>query len=374
MSKNQAATAATSDDKLSFRKWRRRVVEQIMSRKDLPPIARLTAWSIAERLHEMTRSTPSSSMTLGRAVGITPNEAQAGLDALVAAGQAQIKYRENGTRDIRLLLRDDIQERDTPVLAESAFFKTSAYPAFLSVRAIFITKLFADRDVSSTDKVIAFAATRFIEVESGTIDHTFRAMGAVVGYGSEAVRKSVGRLVTAGYFSKDRSPGGKAVLTPAMDSGMWSSTGPGTDSGMDSDTAKSRSDDFTDAFSPIPSTSGDSGNSLSPFQEKNIAGFEPVSWGKRTKTLDAACGQWRHILVEFGIPHGALDGKHHPCPSCGGKDRFRFTDRSRDGDYYCSGCGPGKGINLVAKVNGWDYAEAAKQVDELIDNEAGKAA
>jgi hypothetical protein len=33
---------------LSFRIWRRRTLEQIMSRKDLSPIARLTAYSIAD--------------------------------------------------------------------------------------------------------------------------------------------------------------------------------------------------------------------------------------------------------------------------------------------------------------------------------------
>jgi hypothetical protein len=86
------------------------------------------------------------------------------------------------------------------------------------------------------------------------------------------------------------------------------------------------------------------------------------------RTLDAAHGLWPDILTSFGIPPSALGGKHHPCPSCGGKDRFCFTDRHGDGDYYCNGCGAGKGISLVMKVNGWDYAEAAKRVDEIIGN------
>jgi hypothetical protein len=94
----------------------------------------------------------------------------------------------------------------------------------------------------------------------------------------------------------------------------------------------------------------------------------------RPKTSDASHGQWRSILTRFGTPATSLDGKHHPCPACGGKDRFRFTDRHGDGDYYCSGCDPGKGIGLVAKVNGWTYAEAAKAVDELIGNQPVKVA
>jgi phage/plasmid primase-like uncharacterized protein len=103
------------------------------------------------------------------------------------------------------------------------------------------------------------------------------------------------------------------------------------------------------------------------YQGDNIVS-ESVIWGERTKTLDAAHGQWPHILLEFGIPYDALNGKHQACPACGGKDRFRFDDRHGDGDYYCSGCDPGKGISLVAKVNGWDYAEAAKRIDERIGN------
>jgi putative DNA primase/helicase len=68
------------------------------------------------------------------------------------------------------------------------------------------------------------------------------------------------------------------------------------------------------------------------------------------------------------------NGKHQPCPACGGKDRFRFTDRDGDDDYYCSGCDPGKGISLVANVNGWTYPEAAKRIDEFIGNEPKRKA
>lgn len=84
-------------------------------------------------------------------------------------------------------------------------------------------------------------------------------------------------------------------------------------------------------------------------------------------TLEAAHGRWREIAPMF-VSQKLLDGKHHPCPACGGKDRFRFHDKNGDGDYYCHGCGAGKGISLVSKVNGLTYAEAAKRVDEIIGN------
>ena len=54
----------------------------------------------------------------------------------------------------------------------------------------------------------------------------------------------------------------------------------------------------------------------------------------REKTIDRARGRWREILPQLGIEAGFLKGKHCPCPSCGGTDRFRFDNRRQDGDYF----------------------------------------
>ncbi len=43
----------------------------------------------------------------------------------------------------------------------------------------------------------------------------------------------------------------------------------------------------------------------------------------------AASGRWLDILTDVGnIPLDVLDGRHHPCPQCGGKDRFRLIDEA----------------------------------------------
>ena len=47
-------------------------------------------------------------------------------------------------------------------------------------------------------------------------------------------------------------------------------------------------------------------------------------------------GNWRHVLSNLGIHDRYLDGKHHPCPGCGGKDRFRFDDKDGCGTWICS--------------------------------------
>ena len=46
-----------------------------------------------------------------------------------------------------------------------------------------------------------------------------------------------------------------------------------------------------------------------------------------------AAGRWQEILPALGgIPSEVLDGKHHFCPRCGGKDRFRMIDREAGED------------------------------------------
>ena len=46
----------------------------------------------------------------------------------------------------------------------------------------------------------------------------------------------------------------------------------------------------------------------------------------------AATGRWQELLVRFGhLPAEILDGRGHPCPKCGGNDRFRFTNQDDSG-------------------------------------------
>jgi putative DNA primase/helicase len=88
----------------------------------------------------------------------------------------------------------------------------------------------------------------------------------------------------------------------------------------------------------------------------------------RTPTKEAAHGRWPEILPALGFSAALLDGKHHACPCCGGTDRFRFDNGRQDGDFFCSQCGPGSGFTLIKRVLGWDFKEAAAQVDRIIGN------
>jgi putative DNA primase/helicase len=86
-------------------------------------------------------------------------------------------------------------------------------------------------------------------------------------------------------------------------------------------------------------------------------------------TVERATGRWREILPRLGIDTRFLVNKHGPCPLCGGNDRYRFDDRDGSGSYYCNQCGPGPGIMLVRKLNGWDYATACREIDKIIGTE-----
>ncbi|MCG8355766.1 MAG: toprim domain-containing protein [Kiloniellales bacterium] len=88
------------------------------------------------------------------------------------------------------------------------------------------------------------------------------------------------------------------------------------------------------------------------------------------RTVNAARGRWPEILSRLGIDRSFLRNRHGPCPLCGGKDRFRFDDRDGTGSYYCNQCGPGPGLLLVQKKNGWSYREACDAVDGVLGSES----
>lgn len=88
---------------------------------------------------------------------------------------------------------------------------------------------------------------------------------------------------------------------------------------------------------------------------------------------DITRNKWASILPAFGVAKSFLDGKQHPCPLCGGKDRFRFDNKDGRGTYYCNACGAGDGSRLLMQKNGWNFRQLAENVRPLVgDIPAGK--
>lgn len=76
--------------------------------------------------------------------------------------------------------------------------------------------------------------------------------------------------------------------------------------------------------------------------------------------------RWPSILPLVGVNPSHLTGRQGPCPSCGGKDRFRFDNKEGKGTFYCNACGPGDGVKLAMMANGWSFRQAAKEIREVI--------
>lgn len=85
-------------------------------------------------------------------------------------------------------------------------------------------------------------------------------------------------------------------------------------------------------------------------------------------------GDWPTVLVAAGVDSSSLNGKHGPCPGCGGKDRFRFEDKDGRGTFFCSeGCGSrlaGDGFALLMHACGWSFAQAAAFVRQYLGLES----
>lgn len=87
----------------------------------------------------------------------------------------------------------------------------------------------------------------------------------------------------------------------------------------------------------------------------------------RSEIAERANGRWRGILSSLGVGSHYLTGKHGPCPICGeGKDRFRWDNKEGKGTFYCTRCGAGDGFKLLMLLKGWDFPQAAREVQAIV--------
>jgi putative DNA primase/helicase len=85
-----------------------------------------------------------------------------------------------------------------------------------------------------------------------------------------------------------------------------------------------------------------------------------------TPLLERTRGRWHGILPAIGISEIFLKRKNGPCPMCGGKDRWRFTDIDGKGTWFCNQCHGGNGVALVMKFTGLPFKEAARRIESVI--------
>ncbi len=87
-----------------------------------------------------------------------------------------------------------------------------------------------------------------------------------------------------------------------------------------------------------------------------------------------AAGRWPEILrAVLGWNEELTDGRNHPCPMCGGTDRFRFSDLDGDGSVFCNQCfrDGGDGFATIMWALGIDFTEAKAAVAEYLGQPGG---
>ncbi|QDV44982.1 Zinc-binding domain of primase-helicase [Stieleria neptunia] len=98
----------------------------------------------------------------------------------------------------------------------------------------------------------------------------------------------------------------------------------------------------------------------------------------------ASMGQWSSVLHDAGLSADLLDGRGHPCPRCGGRDRFSaFPDIAQRGSVHCRSCfhsgtepRPGDGLATLRWLMACDTATACRWLagwlglDDAVDRPA----
>lgn len=88
----------------------------------------------------------------------------------------------------------------------------------------------------------------------------------------------------------------------------------------------------------------------------------------------AASGQWAGIFMDAGLPAECLEPGGHPCPFCGGDDRFNAAKNVNEtGAVFCRQCfhksspiKPGDGVATVAWLMKTTNSKAAKWIADRL--------
>jgi len=80
-----------------------------------------------------------------------------------------------------------------------------------------------------------------------------------------------------------------------------------------------------------------------------------------------AHGRWPEILLHLGLESRMIKKRvNMPCPFCGGRDRFQFTDKFGEGNYFCRSCGSGGGFQLAQQAKGMDFHAVLEAVEQYL--------
>jgi hypothetical protein len=300
-----------------------------------PSAAKLVALAISHYANGSRGSTYADPLTIAKALGIKHKIVVASIDALRFEKHIDAGRRRDGMTDLILRLRNG-------AVAFGDMKSAKCGKAFYKERARLIERILFDQRLTEGQRVVGLGIAAMTDPDTGQCDAGQSLLAKSIHVNRNTVIAAVPKLAELGYVVRLKPDNGRSevLVVPELICSDLPSDLPSDL--LSADETSSQSIDVT-----IGNSMNSRDSTVITDQEEGIGRDRGVR-ELRPKTSDASHGQWRSILPCLGIPATSLDGKHHPCPACGGKDRFRFTDRHGDGDYYCSGCDPGKGIGLVA--------------------------
>lgn len=99
-----------------------------------------------------------------------------------------------------------------------------------------------------------------------------------------------------------------------------------------------------------------------------------MSWSGKP-IWERANGRWEQVLLALTkLQMVDLDGKHHACPLCGGKDRWRFDNKEGNGTSICAQCGSRTGYSLLKEMLGLEHRDLAVAIEGVIGRDPEPAA
>lgn len=88
---------------------------------------------------------------------------------------------------------------------------------------------------------------------------------------------------------------------------------------------------------------------------------------QKEEVIPAADGLWPNILLALtNIDQRFFNGKHQPCPLCGGKDRARYIKR-HEMQFHCNVCGDKSGIAFYMELTGISFGDAINDVGDYLN-------
>lgn len=83
--------------------------------------------------------------------------------------------------------------------------------------------------------------------------------------------------------------------------------------------------------------------------------------------LKAAEGMWQPIIQALVSVDGKIfNRKHQACPSCGGKDRFRYEPKY-EFPFLCNNCGPKTPLQFLMDLSGMDFPTAINTIGDYLN-------